>query len=84
MTAMGTENGIMRRQMSTHSRRNRFLADIRMARAMNQPSLVRTSQLLLRLANDLHRAVEELCSGEWQMESGGAGHGLLLGLDGSE
>ena len=55
---MRAENSVRFCQMSTDSRRNCFLPNIRMARSVNQSALVTASKLFLGLPDDAHRAVQ--------------------------
>ena len=58
MSAMRTEDDVLVPQMSTNRTGNRLLADIGVARTLNQAPLMAAGQLFLGLADSLHRAVE--------------------------
>jgi hypothetical protein len=59
VATMGTEDGVIAVQMSAHAGCDCLLANISMTRTMDQASLVGTGQFFFRLADDLHRAIEE-------------------------
>src|ERR1700722_3707802 len=59
MSAMRTEDHVLLPQMDTHPCRNRLLANICVARSMNQPVRITARQLLLRAADELHRPIEK-------------------------
>ena len=52
------ENGIIGTEVRAYACCNCFLADVRVARAMNQSARVTSCELLLRRSNQLHRAVQ--------------------------
>ncbi len=56
--AMRAEDNVVIAQMSTHTRRDGFLANVGMAGSKNEPARVIAGELLFRLANDLHPAIQ--------------------------
>ncbi len=58
MPAMRAEDNIPIGQMSAHTGSDRFLTDIGVTGAVNESSLMTTSQLLFRLPNQLHGSIE--------------------------
>src|ERR1700722_576934 len=59
MPTVRTEDHVLLAQMDTHPCRYRLLANICVARSMNQPARITPRQLLLRLADELHRPIEK-------------------------
>ena len=58
VAAMRAEDGIDVLQVRANARGDRFLADIRVASAVDQSFLMAAGQLFLRLSDKEHRAVE--------------------------
>ena len=58
VSAVRAENNVVRAQVRAHPRRDGFLSHVSMTSPMNQPTLMTTGQLLLRLADELHRAIQ--------------------------
>jgi hypothetical protein len=58
MTPMGAEDHVIGAQVGTHSRGNRFLANVRMASAVNEAALMRFDELLFGTANEQHLLIE--------------------------
>ncbi len=58
MPAMRAEDRIVVREMRADTRRNGFLANIRVTRAEYESALMATRQFLFGLSNDLHRPIE--------------------------
>ena len=58
VAAMRAEDRIGFRQVRTNSRRNRFLPDIRMTGTVNESPLMTACELLLRVPDDEHCAIE--------------------------
>jgi hypothetical protein len=58
MPTVRTENHVLPTQVRTDTDGDSLLPDIRVARAMDKPTLMTARQLLLRLADELHRTVE--------------------------
>jgi hypothetical protein len=58
MPAVRAEDDVGAFKMRTDPDSNRFLPDVGMTRAVNQPPLMRPGKLLFALANELHVAVE--------------------------
>jgi hypothetical protein len=58
MSAMRAEDHVLPAQRRADPDRHRFLADVGVTRAMNQPALVTARQLLFRLADELHLSVK--------------------------
>jgi hypothetical protein len=52
------EDNVVLPQMRADAGRDGFLTDVGVTRAVDEPALMATRQLLLRLADELHRAVE--------------------------
>ena len=58
VAAMRAEHHVVGSQMGADAGRDRLLADVGMAGAVDQPALVRAGELLLALADELHLLVE--------------------------
>ena len=58
MTPVGTEDCVTMGQLRTNRGRDRLLANVRMARSMDQSLLMATRKLFLRLPDDLHGAIQ--------------------------
>ena len=58
VAAMRAENHILMPQMGAHAGRDRFLPDVGMAGAVDQPALMRADQQLLAAADKRHRPVQ--------------------------
>ena len=58
VAAMGAEHRVVGAQVGAHADGNRFLADVGVAGAVDQPLRVRARQLLLGAANDQHLAIQ--------------------------
>ena len=52
------EDGVFCSKVRKHAGCDRFLADIRVARAVDQSTLMRLRQPIFALANNLHRAIK--------------------------
>ena len=69
VSAVGAEHDIVRVQVGADARGNRLLADISVARAVNQTALMAAGQLLFALPDQLHGAI----AGQ-HLRWGGGGH----------
>jgi hypothetical protein len=58
MTAMRAKNDVVRSQLRAHPDGDRLLTDVCVTGAMDQPALVRPSQLLLATADEEHLAIQ--------------------------
>jgi hypothetical protein len=58
VSAVRAENSVLFLQMRANANRYRFLADVSVARAMNQSALMRSDELFLGTADAKHLLVE--------------------------
>src|SRR5436190_201784 len=58
MATMSAEHDVIGLEIRTDSGCDCFLADVSMARPVNQPLLVTAGELFFRLADYLHRAIQ--------------------------
>ena len=58
VSAMRAKDNVLFAQMSTNRSGNCFLADIRMARSVNEAPLMAASEFFFRLSDDLHCSIE--------------------------
>ena len=58
MTPVRAEDRVGFVEMGAHARRDGFLSDVGVARAVDEPSLVAAHEVLLRTADDEHRSKE--------------------------
>jgi len=58
MSAVGAEDNVLRAQMRAYAGRDRLLADVGVASAVDQAALVRFDQLLLGAANQQHLPIK--------------------------
>src|SRR5438876_763257 len=69
VTTMGAEDNVVGSQMGAHANGDGFLADVGMARAVNQTALVRAGQLLLSPPDEEHAAIKRekrfLAQADW-------------------
>ena len=58
MPTVRTEDGVFFSKVRKNACRDRFLADIRVARSVDQSTLMGLRQPIFALANNLHRSIE--------------------------
>ena len=63
VAAVRAEDGVVGSQMRAHAGGDRFLADVGVAGAVDQPALMTAGELLLGRADQLHGAIEHIGSG---------------------